>query len=576
MVIMDKACEFPNASAQSSKVSFHSLIDALRGWRDSFLDLAVMEGKQAGTGLALMFGFGAGAIILLMTGWLALVGCVAAALVEHEILGWVGSLLLVALVNFAGVGGLVFLAIKRKQDLRFNATRHQLGLKSVTKPGDVTETPSELEIAESRVAAAMDRIVSQGQALKSKVRRQVTSPFVIGGLITAGVIAYFVNSRSAKPHEPSFRPKGPGNLANMLKTVKMLLPMVGAVGAVTAALKGKEGVSAPVLSQPGNAMVHGQASVEPWAVLPHGNWLSQQWQMIKLAVKAWVDDYAPSMGAALSYYTLFSLAPLLIIVIAVAGMVFGQEAAQGEIVAQLRGIMGAEGAAMVEGLLKSAREPAKSVVASVVGVALLLLGATAIFAELQSALDRIWRVPPPKAESGIWNLLRTRLLSFGLVLGLGFMLTVSLVVSAALAALGNWWGAWLEGWKIFLEILNLAVSLSIFTLLFAMIYKIMPRARIPWRDVWTGAAVTALLFTIGKGLIGLYLGKSSLASGFGAAGSIVVLIAWVYYSAQIFLFGAEYTWVYSNRHGSRVPLPTAGGAPAVANPQPHLNRSVIA
>jgi membrane protein len=276
-----------------------------------------------------------------------------------------------------------------------------------------------------------------------------------------------------------------------------------------------------------------------------------------------MDDYAPSMGAALSYYTLFSLAPLLIIVIAVAGMVFGQEAAQGEIVAQLRGIMGEEGAVAVEGMLKAAREPTKGVVATIVGIVILLLGATAIFGELQSALDRIWRVPAPKEESGIWHLLRTRLLSFGLVLGLGFMLTVSLVVSAALAALGKWWGGWFQGWDVLLEILNFVVSFGIFTLLFAMIYKIMPRAIIPWRDVWTGAAVTALLFTIGKVLIGLYLGKSSLASGFGAAGSLVVLIAWVYYSAQIFLFGAEYTWVYANQHGSRVQKPVPGDAPAV-------------
>jgi len=257
------------------------------------------------------------------------------------------------------------------------------------------------------------------------------------------------------------------------------------------------------------------------------------------------------MGAALSYYTLFSLAPLLIIVIAVAGMVFGQEAAHGEIVAQLREIMGDEGAVAVEALLKAVREPAKGVVATVVGVAILLLGATAIFAELQSALDRIWRVPAPKNESGIWRLLRTRLLSFGLVLGLGFLLTVSLVVSAALAALGKWWSGWFAGWDVLLEMLNFAVSLGTFTLLFAMIYKIMPRARIPWRDVWMGAAVTALLFTMGKVLIGLYLGRSSIASGFGAAGTLVLLLAWVYYSAQVFLFGAEYTWVYANRRGSR-------------------------
>ena len=292
--------------------------------------------------------------------------------------------------------------------------------------------------------------------------------------------------------------------------------------------------------------------------MPNEIWIRQQWQLIEAAVSAWVDDYAPSMGAALSYYTLFSLAPLLIIVIAVAGMVFGQDAAQGEIVAQLRGIMGDEGARAVEGLLKTVREPAKGVVATLAGIAILLLGATAIFGELQSALDRIWRVPALK-KSGLWRLLRTRALSFGL----GFLLVVSLVASAALAALGKWWGAWFEGWGVVLEILNFVISFGIFTLLFATIYKVMPRARISWRDVWTGGAVTALLFTVGKVLIGLYLGKSSLASGFGAAGSFVVLLAWVYYSAQIFLLGAEYTWVYANRHGSRVQQAAPGEAPAV-------------
>ena len=297
-------------------------------------------------------------------------------------------------------------------------------------------------------------------------------------------------------------------------------------------------------------------------VATRGNWLCQQWQIIKAAVTAWVDDYAPSMGAALSYYMLFSLAPLLVIVIAVAGMVFGQEAAQGEIVAQLRGIMGSEGAMATEAMLKAAREPVKGLVATIVGVVALLLGATAIFGELQSALDRIWRVPARKKASGIWNLLRTRLLSFGLVLGLGFLLAVSLVVSAALAAIGKWWGGWFGGWSGLLEFLNFAISYGIFTLLFAMIYKIMPRANISWRDVWTGAAVTSLLFTIGKALIGLYLGKSGLASGFGAAGSLVALIAWVYYSAQIFLLGAEYTWVYANRLGSRAQKPASGDAPA--------------
>ena len=421
----------------------------------------------------------------------------------------------------------------------------------------MSDSSAELESAEARVAAAKSGIVAQVHALKSRVRRLVKSPYVIGALVTGAAAAgYFAVTRSRTSRPPSSGPAARGSLTSVLKTAQMLLPLLGALGAAMAPKLNPRAFPL-VIPQPASA------AQKPAAPVPQGNWLSQQWQMIMAAVKAWVDDYAPSMGAALSYYTLFSLAPLLIIVIAVAGMVFGQEAAQGEIVAQLRGIMGEQGAVAVEGMLKAAREPAKGVVATVVGLAMLLLGATAIFGELQSALDRIWRVPAPKEESGIWHLLRTRLLSFGLVFGLGFLLVVSLVVSAVLAALGKWWGGWFQGWDVLLEILNFVVSFGIFTLLFAMIYKIMPRANIPWGDVWTGAAVTALLFTIGKVLIGLYLGKSSLASGFGAAGSLVVLIAWVYYSAQIFLFGAEYTWVYANRHGSRVPMPQLATSTAV-------------
>jgi membrane protein len=287
------------------------------------------------------------------------------------------------------------------------------------------------------------------------------------------------------------------------------------------------------------------------------------WCLIRESARAWIDDHAPSMGAALAYYTMFSLAPLLIIVIAVAGLVFGQDAARGEIVAQLRGIMGLEGAVAIEGLLKSAREPATGIFATVGGIAVLLLGATAAFAELQDALDRIWRVPEARREAGAWKLLRARLVSFGLVLGMGFLLLVSLVVSAALAAAGRWWGGPFEGWDVVLEIVNFGVSLAVITVLFAMIYKLMPRASIPWRDVWVGAAVTALLFTVGKLLIGLYLGKSSVASGFGAAGSLVALLAWVYYSAQIFLLGAEFTWVYAHRHGSRANQPEPALPPAI-------------
>jgi membrane protein len=273
--------------------------------------------------------------------------------------------------------------------------------------------------------------------------------------------------------------------------------------------------------------------------------------MIRESVESWVNDYAPSMGAALAYYTLFSMAPLLIIVIAVAGLVFGQEAARGEIVAQIQGLIGRDGAVAVQALLKNVNEPSQGIIATIISIITLLIGATTVFGELQSDLDRIWRVPAPQKVNGILALLRTRLLSFGMVLGLGFLLLISLVVSAMIAALGAWWKVFFEGGETFLYVLNFSISFAITMVLFAMIYKLMPRAKIAWRDVWVGAAVTALFFEIGKLLIGLYLGRSSVASGFGAAGSLVVLLVWVYFSAQIFLFGAEFTWVYSRLYGSR-------------------------
>jgi membrane protein len=255
------------------------------------------------------------------------------------------------------------------------------------------------------------------------------------------------------------------------------------------------------------------------------------------------------MGAALAYYTTFSIAPLLLIVIAIVGLVFGQDAARGEIVAQLRAMMGEEGAQAVQGLLKSAAEPASGIIATGVGIITLLLGATSVFGELQNSLDRIWKCPAPKA-SGLLKMARSRVLSFGLVLGLGFILLVSLVLSAGLAALARWWGGMFASWGWLLQLLNFVVSFVAVTGLFAMIYKMMPRARITWRDVWVGAAVTAVLFSAGKFLIGWYLGSSAVASGFGAAGSLVVLLVWVYYSAQIFLLGAELTWVFAHRYGS--------------------------
>jgi membrane protein len=433
-----------------------------------------------------------------------------------------------------------------------------------------------LEAAEARVATARRQLSEHVDTLKATVAKKAKSPYVIGGVaagVAAGAYLLYQRSRKPRPVRVQSAPQASG-IATVLTIAQLLAPLVG-LGArqkakparperavvpsrAAAALPSPRAVQAPQA-----ARIARPAQVPPVA-RPAGAWYLRQWHMIKEAVSAWIDDYAPSMGAALSYYTLFSLAPLLIIVIAVAGMIFGQDAAQGAIVAQMRGLIGEEGAVAIEGMLKAAREPAKGTVATIVGVVTLLIGSTAVFSELQSALDRIWRSPVNATKSGILHLLRTRVLSFGLVLGLGFLLMVSLVVSAALAALGTWWGSGAQGWETALVVINFAVSFGIFTVLFAMIYKIMPSVKISWHDVWTGAGVTALLFVIGKLLIGLYLGKSSIASGFGAAGSLVVLVAWVYYSAQVFLLGAEYTWVYAHRCGSK----TAEAEAVPADPVP--------
>ena len=278
--------------------------------------------------------------------------------------------------------------------------------------------------------------------------------------------------------------------------------------------------------------------------------LKQFFQLIKKSVLAWIDDYAPSMGAAISYYTVFSIAPLMIIVIAVAGFVWGREAVQGEIIGQLSGLIGQEGATGIQALIESADKPAKGLVATIISIGVLVVGATTVFAELQSALDRIWKAPQTPQVSGIWATVRSRLLSLGFILGLGFLILVSLISSAAIAAIGNWASGILPGWKTLLYIINTSVSLGVTTVLFAMIYKILPQVKVGWRDVWVGAGVTAILFEVGKLLIGLYIGKSSVTSSFAAAGSLVVLLVWVYYSAQIFLLGAEFTWAYANDYGS--------------------------
>jgi membrane protein len=277
--------------------------------------------------------------------------------------------------------------------------------------------------------------------------------------------------------------------------------------------------------------------------------LKAWWTLVTASVSSWLDDYAPSMGAALSYYTVFSLAPLLLIVVSVAGLVFGEDAVRGELFAQLQGLMGADAAKAIQDLLASVNKPSHGIIGTVVGIALLVFGATTVFGELQDALDRIWRAPARK-KGGLWSLLRARLLSFGMILGLAFLLMVSLVLGAAIAALGKWWGPAFGGWETLLQIVNLLVGFVLTTAVFALIYKMMPRVKVQWHDVWLGALVTSLLFTIGKFLIGLYIGKSGVASGFGAAGSLIVVFIWVYYSAQIFLLGAEFTWVYAKTLGS--------------------------
>ena len=278
-----------------------------------------------------------------------------------------------------------------------------------------------------------------------------------------------------------------------------------------------------------------------------------QWKTLaQRSLNGWIDDGASSMGAAIAFYTLLSMAPLLLIVLTVAGFFFGDEAARGALYGQLSQLVGADGAQAIQGILSNSSNMTGGLVSLLVGILTLLIGATTVFAELQSDIDRIWKVQPPRG-AGLLRYLRQRLMSFGVILGVGFLLMVSLVVSAVIAALGSLWEQWLIGTEILLQLLNFAVGFAMITALFAMIYKLLPSVPIAWSDVWIGAAVTSMLFGLGKALIGLYIGKAAIASSFGAAGTLVVVIVWVYYSAQIFLLGAEFTYEYAQRHGSCSP-----------------------
>jgi membrane protein len=281
------------------------------------------------------------------------------------------------------------------------------------------------------------------------------------------------------------------------------------------------------------------------------------WQLLKEAFADWSRDRAPRLGAALAYYTVFSLVPFLVVVIALIGLVFGQQAAESAILEQIADLVGQQSAAAIKDMIQRADEPSTGAVATIIAVVTLLLGASGVFGQLQDALNTVWGVEP-KEGRGLWGFIKDRFLSFVAVVGTGFLLLVSLIVSSALAALGKWFSGVLPLPEAVLHLLNFALSFVVVMGLFALIFKILPDAKVAWRDVWVGAALTSVLFTVGKFALGLYLGKSNVASGYGAAGSLVLVLVWVYYSAQILLYGAEFTQVYANRLGSRiVPTPDA-------------------
>jgi membrane protein len=279
--------------------------------------------------------------------------------------------------------------------------------------------------------------------------------------------------------------------------------------------------------------------------------LSDSWATVKETASDWLEDEASRLAAALAYYSLLSLAPLLVIVVAIAGFFLGQDAARGRIAGQLATVVGAEPALGIQSILASARSPTSGVLSMVVGVVTLFIGASGVFGELQSSLNTIWGV---KAKPGrmIWGELTARFLSFTMVLGVAFLLLVSLVVSSVLSALGTRFSAALPGGEAVWQVVNFSFSLGSITVLFALIFKFIPDAEIRWRDVWLGAAFTACLFTVGKLVLGLYLGKAAVGSSYGAAGSLIALVVWVYYAAQILFMGAEFTCVQARRNGREI------------------------
>lgn len=279
--------------------------------------------------------------------------------------------------------------------------------------------------------------------------------------------------------------------------------------------------------------------------------LKSIWMLLKESYLGWDNDKAWRLGAALAYFTVFSLAPFLLIVIALAGLIFGQDAAQGQIVNQIQGLIGTQGAQTVQAMLENAYLSRASIPVTIFGVIMLVFGATGVFVQLRDALNTVWHIDP-KPVSTVRGFVKTRLTSLSIIMGIGFILLVSLIISAALGAVSGYLGRLLPGLDTLLKILDFLISFVVITILFAMIFKVLPDAQASWRDVMIGAAVTSLLFSIGKTAIGLYLGNSGVASTFGAASSLVIILLWTFYSTQIMLFGAEFTKVYANRFGSRI------------------------
>jgi len=288
------------------------------------------------------------------------------------------------------------------------------------------------------------------------------------------------------------------------------------------------------------------------SVSPH-----QLWKIAKETVTDWLDDDAVTLAAALAYYALLSLAPLLMISISVAGWFLGAEAARGQVAGELTSILGSDAAHGAQAVIASGKEPQRGMLGAVVGIVTLFVGASGVFGQLQTSLDRIWEVKP-KPDRGLWIQIKERFFSFTMVLGVAFLLLVSLVVSSVLSYLGTLLGATLPGGAFLWQVLNFALSFGVITVLFALIFKVVPHAEVEWRDVWIGAVVTALLFVIGKQLLGLYLGKAAVGSSYGAAGSLVALVVWVFYAAQILFMGAEFTQVQARHRGASIePTPNA-------------------